>query len=718
MTIKYLIYFIVFPFGLYMLFSASINISGGDCASELAMTQSGFGLSRVNTTGGTFSSWKKAFDPIDCEKSRQLRKKLKEIDHQDKEDPRCLDKSISMVNNTLDNYSQNVVSSLKGLSSFMITYCSTKHLLKEKTCQEYESLKCSSSSSSSSKDTHNPKCPALAFQKYRAIFKSKVCRAGIISRLSKGNNLFTRTNSQGWTPSIKNILNTITIGLLSFLMLFLSYKVQIEACIYDNKQVTVADYSVKIIGLPKKLKNFNSQNQTDNSKKLEDIVKQKIENSTGYKITQVNMCYDIKEFLDTKKKYIKLKEAYDKALNLKNRSIKISNKSSSSSSVLSPEYIAKFKALDTKMIKMQSKFDHEYPEKMEGSAIISFDTEPSSEEFTDSNNLSGVLYNLFGLFPSRTGGIKVESQEYGNFTIYAEKAPEPKDIIWLNQGYSRFEITLRTCISYGLATLFLITGFLIISFLKVLAAEFKENKLQKGVDNILFDKIITFSLSGLISVTDILVKKIMHQLVNFMKLGTITENKIAIAKLVWKILFLTNAVIPLIISYVTFNFFGSGGLIDTMNALFLQQIFLKPIIKIVVDVGFYKRHYLIRKVRECAYLGKLPPINQREALEVYERPAYKIADAYADMLKNFALGLFYMPIMPISILYTAIIMSIWFWVEKVSSTTSLNLTVLVYSDQEIFKNDFLQQTNLQKIDSRTRILYSYPHSKLSLYTLY
>lgn len=120
------------------------------------------------------------------------------------------------------------------------------------------------------------------------------------------------------------------------------------------------------------------------------------------------------------------------------------------------------------------------------------------------------------------------------------------------------------------------------------------------------------------------------------------------------------------------NYFGTGGLIETINAIFFVQLILIPFMII-----FKNWKQLIKKFKkrnlEIFLVGKGKKIfNQKQANEMYEKEDWTIYSKYVFVLKNFALAVFYAPIMPIFILYAIILLGIYFWAQKLYLIKSCN----------------------------------------------
>jgi len=129
---------------------------------------------------------------------------------------------------------------------------------------------------------------------------------------------------------------------------------------------------------------------------------------------------------------------------------------------------------------------------------------------------------------------------------------------------------------------------------------------------------------------------------------------------------MTNAFIPLFYSITVLNFFGSAGLVEIMNGIFISNLWMTPLINLFGDIFYWIKIWRRRKIRKFAKHGTGGPYTQGEANKAYQKQEWWISYKYASLLKNFAVGLFYMHVIPYSMIYTLGIILVQFWTEKVS----------------------------------------------------
>ena len=109
----------------------------------------------------------------------------------------------------------------------------------------------------------------------------------------------------------------------------------------------------------------------------------------------------------------------------------------------------------------------------------------------------------------------------------------------------------------------------------------------------------------------------------------------------WKLQFITNALIPLAYGFSVVNLFGKGGLVEVMDGVFLSNIFMNFLVQILFDVPWFMKLINRWRVRRFIKSGKGTVWTQHEANLVYENNKWEISYKYSYMIKTLSLGLFY-----------------------------------------------------------------------------
>jgi len=177
--------------------------------------------------------------------------------------------------------------------------------------------------------------------------------------------------------------------------------------------------------------------------------------------------------------------------------------------------------------------------------------------------------------------------------------------------------------------------------------------------------LVTYGVSAIVPLIDFILRFLISYLIKFEKCSTISEEETSLAKILWKIQFMTNAILPLVIAISLVNFFGAGGLIQTINGIYISNLILTPILLLFGNVFFYLRLWNIQKLKRFVNTGEGGPYTQAEAIKIYERFRFSMSYKYASAMKNLAMTLFYLPIYPIGSIYLLLLLLIQYWIEKV-----------------------------------------------------
>lgn len=200
----------------------------------------------------------------------------------------------------LDTFSRKVTQSTWGLNFFMRTYCFSKQVFGDEYCDKYEGENCPSNF------TQN--CSKYSLEKYSSIFNLRVCTTGIFNVLTLGNMLGHDNITVSSLYSTRSLLN---FGCVLFLILFFTYltfKIEQQAILFDNKILSVSDYTIKLVNLPRATKAAGGRivEDGDDDESLVDLIKHTLEKSEGVQVRQVNIAYDVEPFLELQKKFNKL----------------------------------------------------------------------------------------------------------------------------------------------------------------------------------------------------------------------------------------------------------------------------------------------------------------------------------------------------------------------------------------------------------------------------
>ena len=133
---------------------------------------------------------------------------------------------------------------------------------------------------------------------------------------------------------------------------------------------------------------------------------------------------------------------------------------------------------------------------------------------------------------------------------------------------------------------------------------------------------------------------------------------------------MTNAIIPLLYAISVLNFFGKGGLIQVMDGVFFGYLWLTPLLTFIGSADFWVKTSEVAAIKTFdekinKSLKGVFLYTQHEANEAFKKRNFVISSRYANLMKTFAVTLFYLPIMPYCIFYSALGLLIQYHAEKV-----------------------------------------------------
>ena len=355
---------------------------------------------------------------------------------------------------------------------FMLTYCYTKWWYSDPVCKEYFNKKCHEQKQGSFTDD----CKAIGLKKFKSKYDGRVCLKSFFSRMTIANrdSLETETQPSGLDYSIlKPIVNYTSVLILLIMMVWMSRYHEVQSDQWDTDYTTASDYSVLLKGLPKKdiRKAFNQIN-----------IKMQIESrlrSEGLNITDMSFVYDTEEFLKLKKEYTDAKTELAKQQFLE-ASPEFNKEEDKELLEKIPKKVEKLKK---QILKEKERFDDFYAEGMTGAVFVSFLTSKEASEFYERYKKTGFFYKRFQCagyqkevlevkFPAVSkNSLNTGDEEFEVidkiYKLYAEKPPEPGDVIWENQGYTsdqkfwrRNVVNLLTLLVFGI-------GFILLMGLKL-----------------------------------------------------------------------------------------------------------------------------------------------------------------------------------------------------------------------------------------------------------
>ena len=297
-----------------------------------------------------------------------------------------------------------------------------------------------------------------------------------------------------------------------------------------------------------------------------------------------------------------------------------------------------------------------------GAAFITFTTIKQQEEYLSKLPINFFDYiinffkNLFYIFCSCC--TKKDSLNYYKRHITFEAAPEPEDVIFENLQTKPFWRIINTLIVYFLSIIICGVSFVAIIYL---------NKLQKKIDNDKENKtthtlllyVISFGITGVTSVIDIILEIVLEKLTKWERQTTWTNFYLSYSLKLTLFSFLNSAVIPIVCELVINKSNGYQFLINNMLMKFLVNAFVTTIMW-TVNVGC-----VLKLFRQCLIERKDKiNYNQKELNEIYELPPMNVAAKYSYIGKTLLMSFLYVPIFPLGLGISLLGFILGYWLEK------------------------------------------------------
>jgi len=353
----------------------------------------------------------------------------------------------------------NTASRGKTLSYFMKIFCYTKILWKDNDCEEYSLNNCFS--------LQDEKCEKMALDKFKDEYSSRVCIQDLTNVYSLANRS-RREEEPTYYDRYEIIIDILMVIILYLLLAGFTYLMKRLTISYDNQQLTVNDYSVKLCNIPMKDEFKHGKGYNLN---LIEKLKSTLEKA-GYTPREINLVYDVEDYLGLKQSYHNVKTKARKDAWIRHQTIGKSGGGQllgfDFAHVLDPSEA--IETIITNQIEtMEKDFTEGNAKGFLGTAFVSFETSQETKDFYEDFRFRGPLYHMCGIQAEQRRSFSFSVDNFNYSSLYAEEAPEPRDIIWENQRYSRFEQTWRAVIISCLALLAVFAGLIAIGYFKLLA---------------------------------------------------------------------------------------------------------------------------------------------------------------------------------------------------------------------------------------------------------
>lgn len=451
--------------------------------------------------------------------------------------------------------------------------------------------------------------------------------------------------------SAQMIVNFCTIILILIYLQFFRRSQRKTAFECDFKSLTPSDYTLKVSGLPL---NFLDYELKEHFQKMSEGV-------LKLNVVKINKTYAIGSYIKllSEKNSVSLsKRDIEETLNkLKEDTTPIKEKEIEKLTNIIKQKEEQLKNLNDKVKEEKINLMKSYI-KFTGTAYVTFET-PEQAQFAK-RKLKKTFKQRMNIFFHKGFQFDLNHFYLGKTLIYAERAPEPNDIIWENLGTSWIEKFKMQWWTHFYTLLVLVLCFFCIfglTFLQKYLTDPNEPKVyNKYVKNLINALGAVF-----ISVVNYLLNFVIKKFASLEKHLTVTgyDSSIASKKIIAQ--FLNTAIIYIIISWIKDNWIEQSGLIDQLLNICISTI--------IVNSALYAfdPFYLIRLLnrRKVIKNPEKSMLTQSEAHALFEEPTLDIPNLYSGVINVMLFSAFYATLEPLVVLFGLITLSIYYWIFKI-----------------------------------------------------
>ena len=177
---------------------------------------------------------------------------------------------------------------------------------------------------------------------------------------------------------------------------------------------------------------------------------------------------------------------------------------------------------------------------LDGQAFVTFVDMKNRDKFMKSYKMEGTIYENTGYVGNAEEKLVVKCNGK-EFRLQVEEAPEPKDIIWENMKYSRFNKFVRKQIGTIIGFFIIVVAFLLLLWLKstkLIEADMEEAQASGYTQHGFFsiNTIYTYITTLLIMFMSLIIKIVLKLITsNVDKVSTETDYHINVGVRLWKV---------------------------------------------------------------------------------------------------------------------------------------------------------------------------------------
>ena len=522
------------------------------------------------------------------------------------------------------------------LTSFTLASCLIQHKFRE--CDKFKELDC--------RVRMTEECLSLSVKMFNKAYPGSMCFESGIMRLSSANNLsYYIAKTDLW----RDIVIYATVGILFLLICYFHYYHSLANVQLDLEYPSVEDCSIKIENVPKNL--INCKNRIIDT--FYDY---------GYSVVHCVLSYDIDDMIRLKIEY----EAKNTELALK-RYERILNPDRDDD-VLAADiaYIEKeVDRINAKIKIKESQFDDGMGNGFDGVAYASLYTVKDKVQVLNEFGSQSLLSAISSMC-DKSPKLVIHDDAGKAHSLKLTSAPPPSDVIWENQGYTSSDRYLRKIVSRLVSLILIIIDFFGVYTIEMLAIKLIDSLDEKDTGTYRGFKVsaIQAGVSTLIFCFDKIIEMILDNLANFEKPATLTMNHQKTVQKVWKVQWLTSGVVPLLVSIHAYKFYGCEGLYNMINSLLLTYIILTPVFGMIEQPSIYLNQIMRWWIKKRLLAGESCKMTQYQANKIFMKSDFVIWMQYSSLLRYTSLVFFFMPMMPICVLYYLIFLGVNYVSDK------------------------------------------------------
>lgn len=439
---------------------------------------------------------------------------------------------------------------------------------------------------------------------------------------------------------LQRVFNIIAYIVLIIFFQYFRYRQKITAKIIDDRDTSIADYTFEVKNIPK-------IPGADMRKEVWKFVEENALPGQKLDVKKVVCCFDVADKMTVEAEIETLCHQKAKLIQRKQKGELVDNELQYTSTL-----IRNLKQTLKKMEKDSLKGDST---EFVGIAYVTVNTQ---QQYWDVINRWKKGY-LQKWRENRRSGATMKMK---NKFITIRPAPEPSDVFWENLGVCQSRRLrnrmLVNLVCAGILGLCFGGVFLIYDVKSTLITKVEEA--HEGTIETVGVKAVSYLASFVIVIINYVLQFLIRKLVFWEKPASWTDYYTSVAlKLAWA-QFMNTSMITFAVAWFTNNYWGPGGMIESIIYVFTLNAFYTPIYNLV-NIWYLLGKYSRSKARS---LDKKSNLTQKQAMLLYENPKMDFATFYSGIIKSMFSAAFYSPVVPIVLLWTFLGIFLCYWVDK------------------------------------------------------